>query len=204
MGESNLEMLLATLVGEVHGMRAALEAMAIANSPEPRMVKPLSEYEGFDWSVINATVVARDKDGPSLVEWGGFQWKRRSRDDYGKDIFFTRPNGKLPDGKVRYIRLITFKGDMGKVKPVPEATREAMAAMSIPRTPSGGAADSGAKEQTNASSRPTKQPDSGQSCAECLSTRESSASQTCVAGRVRAARHQIRRGQDRQRGRHFA
>lgn len=122
-----LETLLATLVGEVHGMRAALEAMAIANSPEPRMVKPLPEYTDFDWSAINALVVARDKSGPTIVEWGGFQWKRRSRDDYGADIFFTRPNGKLPDGKVRYVRLITFKGDMGKVKPVPEATCEVMA-----------------------------------------------------------------------------
>ncbi len=121
------QQLLATLVAELHGIRAALEAMAIANSPEPRMVKPLAEYQDFDWSVINALIVASDKTGPTIVEWGGFQWKRRSRDDYGADIFFTRPNGKGPDGKVRYIRLITFRGDMGKVKPVPEATREAMA-----------------------------------------------------------------------------
>lgn len=121
------QQLMATLVAELHGIRAALEAMAIANAPEPRMVKPLSTYQDFDWSSINALVVAQDKTGPTIVEWGGFQWKRRSRDDYGADIFFTRPNGKGPDGKVRYIRLITFRGDMGKVKPVPEATREAMA-----------------------------------------------------------------------------
>ena len=119
--------LLATLVAEVHGVRAALEAMAIANSPEPRMVKGLGEYAEFDWSSINAAVVGHDKSGPTLVEWGGFQWKRRSKDEYGMDIFFTRPNGKMPDGRVRYLRLITFRGDTGKVKPIPEATREAIA-----------------------------------------------------------------------------
>jgi len=120
------QQLMATLVAELHGIRAALEAMAIANSPEPRLVRPLADYADFDWSSINALAVAQDKTGTTIVEWGGFQWKRRSRDDYGADIFFTRPNGKGPDGKVRYIRLITFRGDMGKVKPVTEATREAM------------------------------------------------------------------------------
>lgn len=135
MSESNLEMLLGALVAEMHGIRAAVEAMAIANSPEPRMVRPLGEYADFDWSGINASIVARDKSGPTVIEWGGYQWKRRSRDDYGADIFFTRPNGKMPDGKVRYVRLITFKGDMGKVKPVPEATREAMAEQTAARKP---------------------------------------------------------------------
>lgn len=121
------EAFLAAIIAELHGIRAALEAMAIANSPEPRMVKSLAEFKDFDWGGINAMVVGKDKDGPTIVEWSGFQWKRRSRDDYGADIFFTRPNGKTPDGKVRYLRLITFRGDMGKVKAVPEGTREALA-----------------------------------------------------------------------------
>lgn len=96
-----------------------VETIALSNATEPAFVKPLADYRDFDWSTIGATVTEQDRDGATVVEWGGYSWKRRNpSNNFADAIFYTRPTGKDPaTGNNKYARLITFK-DLGKVKAI--------------------------------------------------------------------------------------
>ena len=102
----------------------AIETIAMSNAPEPRLTRALSEYADFDPASIGAVGKERDKYGWTVLEWGGYDWKRRSpSNNFAEAIYFSRPIGKKPDGTNNYARLITFK-ELGKVKPI---SREAEA-----------------------------------------------------------------------------
>jgi len=87
-----------------------LRQIAISSDPAPNYQRALSEYPGFDWSSIGATVLKEDSDGASIVEWNGRTFTRRSANNkYPEAVWFSRPAGKDADGKIRYPRLVTFK-----------------------------------------------------------------------------------------------
>ena len=72
----------------------ALEHLASNGKPaEPNYQIPIQQYAKFDWSVINATVLGQDPDGPTHVGWGGAIWTRRSPENkkYEPVIFYSRP-----------------------------------------------------------------------------------------------------------------
>lgn len=105
----------------------ALERIAFAMAPEsPNYRRPLAEFPTFDWSQIGASITTTDPHGPAMVEWGGYEWKRRNKADFGNDIFYTRPAGKDETGRNRYLRLITFSPPT-PVKRVAADVREALA-----------------------------------------------------------------------------
>ncbi len=102
--------LLAAQVSALSRIAIALETIAQANAPAPNFVKPLAAYGTLDFTTIGAKVVARDRLGATAVEWGGYQWTRRSPSNkFDVAIWFSRPNGKDDMGEVKWIRLITFK-----------------------------------------------------------------------------------------------
>lgn len=110
-----------------------LETIALSNATEPAFVKSLDDYPTFDWSTIGAVVTEQDRDGATVVEWGGYSWKRRNpSNNFGDAIFYTRPIGKKEDGSNKYARLITFK-DLGKVKAINRDTETRLA--ETPRKP---------------------------------------------------------------------
>ena len=44
----------------------------------PNYRYPLKKYWQFNWDGIDAIVLKRDEEGPTLVKWGNYTWKRRS------------------------------------------------------------------------------------------------------------------------------
>lgn len=92
--------------------------VAAMQDDAPNYRHPLAAYGSFNWDSIGANVAGSDGDGVTAVSWNGYQWKRRSGSgSFGKAIWFSRPNGKDAEGKVRYIRLITFS-DLEDAKPL--------------------------------------------------------------------------------------
>lgn len=105
----------------------ALETIAMSNAPAPNFVKPIGAYATFDFTTIGAIVKARDSNGPTELEWGGYTWTRRSpQNKFGEAIWFSRAIGKDAEGNVKYARLITFK-KMTEAEPLPRKV-EAMIA----------------------------------------------------------------------------
>lgn len=117
----------------------ALERIAFAMSPEsPNYRRPLADFANFDWSQIGASVTATDAHGATIIEWAGYEWKRRNKADFGNDIFYTRPAGKDETGHNKYLRLITFSPPTPVKKvsaDVREALAEATAALPAPAVP---------------------------------------------------------------------
>jgi hypothetical protein len=69
----------------------------------------LAEYAGFDWGKLGAVVKAQDRQGVTVVEWGGRIWQRRSgAGKFGKAVWFSRATGQDENGTL-YARLVTFK-----------------------------------------------------------------------------------------------
>jgi hypothetical protein len=89
----------------------ALERLANNGQPtSPDMRRPIEEYASFDWPSIGASVVQSDRDGATLVEYGGFLWTRRSpANKFDPAIWFSRAAGKDAEGNVLYLRLLTFQ-----------------------------------------------------------------------------------------------
>jgi hypothetical protein len=115
----------------------ALEAIAQASAPAaPNYQFPFEEYSGFDWSRINATVIATDEYGATAVNWNGHTWKRRSwPQKYGLVVGFTRPDGMGEDG-VNWLNLIAFK-EMKPVEPLDEKVTKALAGQRRPAATNG-------------------------------------------------------------------
>lgn len=95
-----------------------LDAIAAGSAPEsPNYQRPLSAFNAFDWSSINASVTSRDASGAAIVLWAGHQWQRRTgAGKMGDAVWFSRPTGQSEQG-VQYARLITFK-DRSQPEPV--------------------------------------------------------------------------------------
>lgn len=123
----------------------ALERIAFTMSPEsPNYRRPLADFANFDWSQIGASVTATDAHGATIIEWAGYEWKRRNKADFGNDIFYTRPAGKDETGRTRYLRLITFSPPTPVKKvsaDVREALAEATAVLPAPPAPVASPAD---------------------------------------------------------------
>lgn len=76
----------------------------------PNYRYPLKNYWEFNWDGIDAIVLKRDDEGPTLVKWGNYTWKRRSGGGkFGTAVWFSRPDGKDENGDTCYRRLVTFK-----------------------------------------------------------------------------------------------
>ena len=101
----------AELLSSLRRIANALERLANDGKPiVPDLRKPISEYKNFDWSTIDASVIARDADGPTHLEWGGFVWMRRSPSNkYAPAIWFSRCIGKNEEGDNQYGTLIKFE-----------------------------------------------------------------------------------------------
>jgi hypothetical protein len=115
----------------------ALEAIAQATAPAaPNYRHPFEQYSNFDWSCINAQVLAQDQYGATAVSWNGYTWKRRSwPTKYGLVIGFSRADGMGEDG-VNWLTLITFK-KMTAVEALPEKVRQAIRTGANGRQPAG-------------------------------------------------------------------
>ncbi|MCI0388982.1 MAG: single-stranded DNA-binding protein [Acidobacteria bacterium] len=110
----------------LQAIESHLRQMAISANPAPNYQRALSEYPGFDWSSIGATVVKEDSDGASVVEWNGTMFTRRSANNkFPEAIWFSCPAGKDADGNTRYRRLITFKRP-SEAEPIAEKAKRAI------------------------------------------------------------------------------
>lgn len=105
----------------------ALERIAPTEQKAPNWIKPLSEFLRFNWASIQASVVAADQHGATIVEWGGKQFLRRSPNNkFGEAIWFSRSTGEQDsEGKTLYERLVTFK-QLSEVEPIPEKVSRAL------------------------------------------------------------------------------
>ena len=87
----------------------SLDRLASPPDPgKPRHVKPLACFKTFNWRNINASVVRSDQYGAAVVECGGQLYYRRSKPDFGEDIWFSYSLGAGDDGRPQYSVLIKF------------------------------------------------------------------------------------------------
>src|SRR5215467_1101392 len=94
----------------LQGVEAQLRQMAISSNITPNYQRLLSEYPSFDWPSIGATVLNRNGDGATAIEWNGQIFTRRSPDNsFASAIWFSRSAGKDSESNNKYVRLITFK-----------------------------------------------------------------------------------------------
>jgi hypothetical protein len=102
--------ILRMIAASLEGVESHLRQIAVSSNPAPNYLRPLSEYPTFDWSSIGATVLNRDDDGVTAVEWNGQVFTRRSPSNkFDGAVWYSRHLGKDSDGNMRYARLITFK-----------------------------------------------------------------------------------------------
>jgi ssDNA-binding DdrB-like protein len=112
----------------LQGVESHLRQIAISSNPPPNYQRALSEYPTFDWSSISATVLSRDDDGATTVEWNGQIFTRRSADNrFQEAVWFSRHLGQDADGNKRYARLITFRALSG-AEPIAAKAKKAIRA----------------------------------------------------------------------------
>lgn len=120
--------MLQTITECLIGIDASLRQMALVSNPAPNYQRQLSEFEGFDWGAIDATILKEDEDGPSAVEWNGKVFMRRSPNNrFAGAVWFSRCTGKDADGNNKYERLISFKA-MNDAEPIAEKAKKAIRA----------------------------------------------------------------------------
>jgi len=121
MDEEKLLKALAANTRQLQRIADALEIIALAHVPKaPNYIRPITEYQTFDWDTLGAEVLVRDEFGVAQVKWGGYVWTRRApQNKFGEAVWFSRPEGKSADGNVKYARLITFKSQ-SEAEPVPD------------------------------------------------------------------------------------
>src|SRR5215467_11636464 len=108
IGEQNG--ILRTIAASLQGLESHLRQIALSSNPAPNYQRPLSEYLTFDWASIGATVLNRDGDGATAVEWNGQVFTRRSPSNkFDVAVWFSRHLGQDADGNKRYARLISFR-----------------------------------------------------------------------------------------------
>ncbi|MCG3144887.1 MAG: hypothetical protein HONDAALG_02397 [Gammaproteobacteria bacterium] len=118
--------ILQMIAASLQGVESHLRQIAISSNPAPNYQRPLSEYIGFDWLSIGATVLKEDDDGATAVEWNGQVFTRRSpHNKFDAAIWFSRCVGKDADGNNRYARLISFKA-VNDAEPIAAKARKAI------------------------------------------------------------------------------
>jgi DdrB-like protein len=91
--------LLRMIAESLRGVEAHLRQIAVSSNPAPNYQRPLSEYSTFDWTSIGATVLNRDGDGVTAVEWNGQVFTRRSPSNkFDAAVWFSRHLGQDSDG----------------------------------------------------------------------------------------------------------
>jgi DdrB-like protein len=91
--------LLRMIAESLRGVEAHLRQIAVSSNPAPNYQRPLSEYSTFDWTSIGATVLNRDGDGVTAVEWNGQVFTRRSPSNkFDAAVWFSRHLGQDTDG----------------------------------------------------------------------------------------------------------
>lgn len=89
-------------------MALLIDRMLPAKAPD--VVFDLASWANFDWSSIGAVVAAEDVSGPTVVNWRGQPFFRRSPNNkFTAAIWFSRCTGKDERGENTYERLCTFK-----------------------------------------------------------------------------------------------
>ena len=102
--------ILRTIAASLQGVESHLRQIAVSSNPAPNYQRPLSEYPTFDWDSIGATILNRDGDGVTAVEWNGQIFTRRSPSNkFAEAVWFSRHLGQDSDGNKRYARLISFR-----------------------------------------------------------------------------------------------
>jgi ssDNA-binding DdrB-like protein len=120
--------ILSMIAASLQGVESHLRQMAISSNPAPNYQRPLSEYLTFDWDSIGATVLNRDGDGATAVEWNGQVFTRRSPNNkFDAAVWFSRCVGKDADGNNRYARLISFKA-VSEAEPIAAKAKKAIRA----------------------------------------------------------------------------
>jgi len=96
---TELTEILRMIAVSLQGVEAHLRQMAISSNTAPNYQRLLSEYPTFDWASIGATVLNRDGDGVTSVEWNGQVFTRRSPSNkFQCAIWFSRHLGQDSDG----------------------------------------------------------------------------------------------------------
>jgi DdrB-like protein len=80
--------ILRMIAASLRGVESHLRQIAVSSNPAPNNHRPLSEYPTFDWPSIGATVLNRDGDGATTVEWNGQVFTRRSPSNKKDDPFY--------------------------------------------------------------------------------------------------------------------
>jgi hypothetical protein len=118
--------ILQMIAASLQGVESHLRQIAVSSNPAPNYQRPLSEYTGYDWLSIGATVLKEDDDGATAVEWNGQVFTRRSpHNKFDAAIWFSRCVGKDADGNNRYARLISFKA-VNDAEPIAAKARKAI------------------------------------------------------------------------------
>ena len=126
IGEQNG--ILRTIAASLQGVEAHLRQMAASSNTAPNYQRSLSEYPTFDWSSISATVLNRDDDGATSVEWNGQVFTRRSPSNkFDAAVWFSRHLGQDSDGNKRYARLISFRA-LNDAEPIAAKAKKAIRA----------------------------------------------------------------------------
>jgi DdrB-like protein len=120
--------ILRMIAASLQGVESHLRQMAVSSNTAPNYQRPLSEYPTFDWSSINATVLNRDDDGATSVEWNGQVFTLRSPSNrFDAAVWFSRHLGQDSDGNKRYARLISFRALNG-AEPIAAKAKKAIRA----------------------------------------------------------------------------
>jgi len=126
IGEQNG--ILRTIAASLQSIESHLRQIAVSSNPAPNYQRPLSEYLTFDWPSIGATILNRDDDGATSVEWNGQVFTRRSPSNkFDAAVWFSRHLGQDADGNKRYARLITFRA-LNDAEPIAAKTKKAICA----------------------------------------------------------------------------
>ncbi|HEU0176651.1 MAG TPA: single-stranded DNA-binding protein [Blastocatellia bacterium] len=120
--------LLRMIAASLQGVESHLRQIAVSSNPAPNYQRLLSEYSTFDWPSIGATVLKRDDDGVTAVEWNGQVFTRRSPNNkFDAAVWFSRHIGQDSDGNKRYARLISFKA-LNEAEPIAVRAKKAIRA----------------------------------------------------------------------------
>ena len=120
--------ILRTISASLESVESHLRQIALSSNPAPNYQRPLSEFPAFDWPSIGATVLNRDSDGVTAVEWNGQVFTRRSPSNkFDGAVWFSRHLGKDSDGNKRYARLISFRA-LSDAEPIAAKAKKAIRA----------------------------------------------------------------------------
>jgi hypothetical protein len=120
--------ILRMIAASLEGVESHLRQIAVSSNPAPNYQRSLSEYPIFDWPSIGATVLSRDDDGVTAVEWNGQVFTRRSPNNkFAEAVWFSRHLGQDADGNKRYARLISFRA-LSDAEPIAAKAKKAIRA----------------------------------------------------------------------------